>query len=96
MGWNGLRPPGETRLCATPLPEPCSKSWLRYQTGLLITVDELHTADISEMTRSGALGVGLPQLLTDLISGDVAAFLQCCHRLEVGSLSTTEVKAVLA
>ena len=80
-------------------------------TGLLITVDELHTADIAETRRFGAaiqkitrraqqpiafVGAGLPRLLTDLMSGDAATFLQRCHRLEVGPLDITVVKQVLA
>ena len=79
--------------------------------GLLITVDELHTADIAETRRFGAViqkiarrgqqpvafvGAGLPRLLTDLMIGDAATFLQRCHRLEVGPLSITETKEVLA
>ncbi|WP_420611460.1 ATP-binding protein [Candidatus Spongiisocius sp.] len=67
--------------------------------GLLITVDELHSADIAETRRFGAViqkitrraqqpvafvGAGLPRLLTDLMSGDAATFLQRCRRLDVG------------
>lgn len=80
-------------------------------TGLLITVDELHTADIAETRRFGALiqkitrrgqmpvafvGAGLPQLLGDLMRGDAATFLQRCHRLEVGPLNLHVAKEVLA
>ena len=79
--------------------------------GLLVTVDELHTADIAETRRFGAViqkiarraqkpvafvGAGLPRLLTDLMSGDAATFLQRCHRLEVGPLDITVTKQVLA
>ena len=79
--------------------------------GLLITVDELHTADIAETRRFGAViqkisrraqkpvafvGAGLPRLLTDLMSGDEATFLQRCHRLDVGPLDIVVTKQVLA
>ena len=79
-------------------------------TGLLITVDELHSADIAETRRFGAaiqkvtrraqqpiafVGAGLPQLWTDLMSGDAATFLQRCRHLEVAELQTTVVKQVL-
>lgn len=79
--------------------------------GLLITVDELHSADIAETRRFGAciqtitrraqkpvafVGAGLPRLLTDLMSGDAATFLQRCHRLDVGLLDITVTKQVLA
>ena len=79
--------------------------------GLLITVDEMHTADIAETRRFGAaiqkttrrglqpvafVGAGLPRLIDDLMSGDAATFLQRCHRLEVGTLHFTVVKQVLA
>ena len=81
------------------------------RTGLLITVDEMHSADIAETRRFGAaiqkitrraqlpiafVGAGLPRLLTDLMSGDAATFLQRCHRLEVGPLDMTVTKEVLA
>ena len=79
--------------------------------GLLITVDELHSADIAETRRFGAtiqkvtrraqqpiafVGAGLPRLLTDLMSGDAATFLQRCRRLEVGLLDISVTKEVLA
>lgn len=79
--------------------------------GLLITVDELHTADIAETRRFGAViqkitrrgqrrvafvGAGLPRLIDDLMTGDAATFLQRCHRMEVGLLSLIDVKTVLA
>ena len=79
--------------------------------GLLITVDELHSAEIAETRRFGTfmqkitrraqqpvafVGAGLPSLLTDLMSGDAATFLQRCHRLEVGLLDITITKQVLA
>ena len=78
--------------------------------GLLITVDELHSADIAETRRFGAViqkitrraqqpvafvGAGLPRLLTDLMSGDAATFLQRCHRLDVGLLDITVTRQVL-
>lgn len=80
-------------------------------TGLLITVDELHSADIAETRRFGAaiqkitrraqqpvafVGAGLPGLLTDLMRGDTATFLQRCHRMEVGPLDISVTKEVLA
>ena len=79
--------------------------------GLLITVDELHTADIAETRRFGTVmqkitrreqkpvafvGAGLPRLLVDLMSGDTATFLHRCHRMEVGPLDITATKQVLA
>lgn len=79
--------------------------------GLLITVDELHTADIAETRRFGTVmqmmtrreqkpvafvGAGLPRLLTDLMSGDAATFLQRCRRMEVGPLDLAATKQVLA
>lgn len=81
------------------------------ESGLLITVDEMHTEDIAETRRCGAViqkitrrgrqpvafvGAGLPRLIDDLMSGDAATFLQRCHRLQVGSLHITVVKQVLA
>ena len=80
-------------------------------TGLLITVDELHSADLAETRRFGAViqkitrraqqpiafvGAGLPRLLVDLMSGDAATFLQRCHRMEVGPLDINVTKEVLA
>ncbi len=81
------------------------------ESGLLITVDEMHTADIAETRRFGAaiqkiarrgqhpiafIGAGLPRLIDDLMTGDSATFLQRCHRIKVGPLNTTDVKQVLA
>lgn len=79
--------------------------------GLLITIDEMHTADIAETRRFGAViqkitrrgllpvafvGAGLPRLIDDLMSGDVATFLQRCHRVQVGRLNMNDVKQVLS
>lgn len=79
-------------------------------TGLLITIDELHAADVSEIRQFGGVfqlvsrrperpiafaGAALPELEDRLMSGPAATFLQRCNRYEIGNLPTSEARTAL-
>ena len=77
--------------------------------GLLITIDELHAADVTEIRQFGGVfqlvsrrsgrpiafvGAALPEMEERLMSGAAATFLQRCRRHEIGDLAMSD--AVLA
>ncbi len=70
-------------------------------TGLLITIDELQDASLSDMRTFGSViqhvtrreahpvafvGAGLPQIEDRFLSGNAATFLQRCSRRDIGPL----------
>lgn len=81
------------------------------ETGLLITIDELHTCDLEEVREFGAVlqhvsrregrsvafaGAGLAQIEDTLLSDDAATFLQRCARIEVDRLEDAAVAQAIA
>ena len=79
-------------------------------TGLLITIDELHVADVDEIKQFGSIfqlvsrraerpiafaGAALPELERRLLSGPSGTFLQRCHRHEIGNLTMPETEVAL-
>lgn len=79
-------------------------------TGLLITIDELHAADVSEIRQFGGVfqlasrrserpiafaGAALPELEDRLMTGPAATFLQRCSRYEIGDLSPSDAQTAL-
>lgn len=79
-------------------------------TGLLITIDELHAADVEEIRQFGGIfqlvsrrperpiafaGAALPELEDRLMTGAAATFLQRCHRHKIGNLSMLEAETAL-
>lgn len=79
--------------------------------GLLITIDELHAADVSEIRQFGGVfqlasrrperpiafaGAALPELEDRLMAGAAATFLQRCGRHEIGSLSISDAATALS
>lgn len=79
-------------------------------TGLLITIDELHAADVSEIRQFGGVfqlasrrserpiafaGAALPELEDRLMTGEAATFLQRCNRHEIGDLPMSDAEAAL-
>lgn len=80
-------------------------------TGVLITVDELHSADLGEIREFGGIlqqitrrqarpvafaAAALPYLEDELLSGPHATFLQRCSRHDIGPLAATAAKEALA
>lgn len=79
-------------------------------TGLLITIDELHAADVSEIRQFGGIfqlvsrrperpiafaGAALPELEDRLMTGAAATFLQRCNRHEIGNLAIPDAETAL-
>ena len=79
-------------------------------TGLLVTIDELHVSDVDEIREFGNIfqltsrraerpiafvGAALPDLEHRLLSGDASTFLQRCHRHEIGNLRSSEAATAL-
>ena len=82
----------------------------RVGTGLLITIDELHGADMNEVREFGAVlqhvtrregrpiafaGAALPYLEDDLLKGQLATFLQRCSRYDTGPLDSAATRSAL-
>lgn len=80
-------------------------------TGLLISLDELLSADLEEVRQFGAVmqhvsrreqrpiafvGAALPQFEEQLESGDAATFLQRCARYDIGRLDEAATRLALA
>lgn len=78
--------------------------------GVLVTIDELHVSDLSEIREFGNVfqlvsrrsarpiafvGAALPELEPRLLSGDASTFLQRCRRHEIGDLRPSEAAAAL-
>ena len=79
--------------------------------GLLMTVDELHMADISDVRALGSVlqhvahreerpvfffGAGLPSLRTAIQRGEAATFLRRCWHEEIGRLDGLETRRAFA
>ena len=79
--------------------------------GLLITLDELHNADVDEVREFGAIiqhvtrregrpvafvGAGLNMIEDTILSGTATTFFQRCSRFEIGRLSATATQQALA
>ncbi|MDE0267454.1 MAG: ATP-binding protein [Acidimicrobiaceae bacterium] len=79
-------------------------------TGLLVTIDELHASETSEIRQFGNIfqlvsrraqrpvafvGAALPELENRLISGDASTFLQRCRRHEITNLRPSEAATAL-
>ncbi len=79
-------------------------------TGLLITLDELHTADVDEVREFGAIiqhvtrreqrpiafvGAGLDMIEDTFLSGTAITFFQRCSRFEIGRLQPEDTRAAI-
>jgi len=79
--------------------------------GLLVTVDELHMADISDIRALGSvlqhvahreerpvffLGAGLPSLWHAIVHGEAATFLRRCWHKEIGRLDALDTRRAFA
>ena len=79
-------------------------------TGLLITIDELHGADMDEVREFGGIlqhvtrregspiafaGAALPYLEDELLTGTLATFLQRCSRYDIGLLDAAATRSAL-
>lgn len=79
--------------------------------GLLVTVDELHMADISDVRALGSvlqhvahreerpvffLGAGLPSLWHAIVHGEAATFLRRCWHKKIGRLDALETRRAFA
>ena len=79
--------------------------------GLLITLDELHNADIEEVREFGAIvqhvtrreqrpvafvGAGLDMIEDTILSGTAMTFFQRCSRFEIGRLSTSATREAIS
>lgn len=81
-----------------------------HETGLLISVDEIHAANRSELTELAALvqhmiredlpigliAGGLPAAVSDLLDEGVSTFLRRAERVDLHSASEADVRAALA
>ena len=78
--------------------------------GLLITVDELHAADVGEVRELGGIlqhvtrregrpiafaGAALPYIEDELLQGQLATFLQRCSRYDIGPLDAAATRNAL-
>ncbi len=78
--------------------------------GVLITIDELHAADLGEVREFGAIlqhvtrregrpvafaGAALPYIEDDLLEGRAATFLQRCSRYDIGLLDAAATRHAL-
>ncbi|WP_430336249.1 ATP-binding protein [Rhodococcus sp. ACT016] len=81
----------------------------RHDTGVLITVDEVHAGHVDELrelfttyqhaVREGQdvaiVAAGLPASVSDLLSDSVLTFLRRAHRIDLGSVADPDVAAAL-
>lgn len=83
---------------------------LDQRKGTLITVDELHAADLEEVVEVGNtfqqvafredlpmvfVGAGLPSLEDRFLAGDRCTFLQRCERYDTGNLTPAQTRKAL-
>jgi hypothetical protein len=76
------------------------------ETGVLITIDELHTSDLDEVREFGAVlqhvtrregravafaGAALPQIEDTLLTDSAATFLQRCSRIDIDRIADVAV-----
>jgi hypothetical protein len=81
-----------------------------HETGLLITVDEIHAIDREELKQLAAalehlirddlpialLIAGIPKAVSDLLSEDVATFLRRAEPIDLRDVAIADVRAALA
>lgn len=81
-----------------------------HDTGLLITVDEIHAVDRREMSELaaniqhlireglpiGLLMAGIPKAVSDLLNEDVSTFLRRADRIDLTDVPIEEVRTALA
>ena len=81
----------------------------RHQTGVLITVDEIHSADRAELTQLAAtvqhlireslpialIGAGIPKAVSDLLNDEVTTFLRRADPIVLADVQISAVRGSL-
>lgn len=83
-----------------------AKRLAEHETGVVITIDEIHSADREELTQLaavvqhlvreglpiGLVGAGIPKAISDLLNDDVATFLRRAEPIVLADVDTESVR----